>query len=64
VEAVVANLKKSSKTVNLEKEKEKAKAEIMQIATVSANDTTIGGLIAEAILKVGKDGGECGLCLQ
>src|SRR5882672_5392864 len=56
VEAVVAHLKKVSKTVNLEKEKEKAKAEIMQIATVSANDTTIGGLIAEAILKVGKDG--------
>lgn len=28
----------------------------MQIATVSANDSTIGGLIAEAILKVGKDG--------
>src|SRR5262245_34438071 len=56
VEAVVAHLKKISKTVNIEKEKEKAKEEIMQIATVSANDSQIGGLIAEAILKVGKDG--------
>ena len=56
VEAVVAQLKKSSKTVNIEKEKESAKAQIEQIATVSANDTTIGKLIAEAILKVGKDG--------
>ncbi len=56
VEAVVAQLKKASKTVNLEKEKEKAKAEIRQIATVSANDQEIGELIAEAILKVGKDG--------
>jgi chaperonin GroEL len=56
VEAVVAHLKKSSKKINLDKEKEKAKEEIVQIATVSANDTVIGGLIAEAILKVGKDG--------
>jgi len=56
VEAVVAQLKKASKTVNIEKEKESAKAQIEQIATVSANDTTIGKLIAEAILKVGKDG--------
>ncbi len=56
VEAVVAQLKKVSKTVNIEKEKEKAKAEIKQIATVSANDQEIGDLIAEAILKVGKDG--------
>ncbi len=56
VEAVVAHLKKMSKTVNIEKEREKAKAEITQIATVSANDQQIGGLIAEAILRVGKDG--------
>src|SRR5258706_6822525 len=56
VEAVVAQLKKVSKTVNIDKEKEKAKAEITQIATVSANDSVIGNLIAEAILKVGKDG--------
>jgi chaperonin GroEL len=56
VEAVVVHLKKNSKKVNLDKEKEKAKAEITQIATVSANDSVIGGLIAEAILRVGKDG--------
>jgi chaperonin GroEL len=56
VEAVVAQLKKMSKTVNIDKETEKAKAEITQIATVSANDSEIGGLIAEAILKVGRDG--------
>lgn len=56
VEKVVAQLKKMSKTVNLEKEKEKAKEEITQIATVSANDEQIGGLIADAILKVGRDG--------
>jgi len=56
VEAVVAHLKKVSKVVDIEKEKDSAKAQIEQIATVSANDTTIGKLIAEAILKVGKDG--------
>src|SRR5688572_12766457 len=56
VEAVVANLKKNAKKINMDKEKEKAKAEIVQIATVSANDSEIGGLIADAILKVGKDG--------
>src|SRR5204862_835892 len=33
-----------------------AKEEIAQIATISANDKVIGDLIAEAILKVGKDG--------
>jgi chaperonin GroEL len=56
VEVVVAHLKKISKTVNIDKEKEKAKEEITQIATVSANDQQIGKLIAEAILKVGRDG--------
>jgi len=56
VEAVVAQLKKVSKTVNIEKEKEKANAELVQIATVSANDNQIGKLIAEAILQVGRDG--------
>jgi len=56
VTAVVAQLKKVSKKVSLDKEKEKAKEEITQIATVSANDKVIGGLIAEAILKVGRDG--------
>ncbi|MBV9080237.1 MAG: chaperonin GroEL, partial [Elusimicrobia bacterium] len=52
VTEVVAHLKKASKTVNLEKDKE----EIVQIATVSANDSEIGKWIADAILKVGKDG--------
>ncbi len=32
------------------------KAQIAQVASISANDTTIGGLIADAIDKVGKDG--------
>src|SRR3989339_2113765 len=34
----------------------KAKDEIGQIATISANDREIGNLIADAVLKVGKDG--------
>jgi chaperonin GroEL len=50
VEKVVAALKKQSKPVDNTKE-------ITQVATVSANwDTSIGGLIAEAMEKVGKDG--------
>lgn len=56
VEAVVTHLKKVSKTVDIEKQKEKAKEEIIQIATVSANDSQIGKLIADAILQVGRDG--------
>ncbi|MBN1384643.1 MAG: chaperonin GroEL [Elusimicrobia bacterium] len=35
---------------------EKAKDKIKQIATISANNKDIGNLIADAILKVGKDG--------
>src|SRR3954467_2973027 len=50
VEAAVAQLGKISKTV-------KAKEEIKQVATVSANwDNTIGEIIADAMDKVGKDG--------
>src|SRR5678815_5661518 len=50
VEAVVEELKKVSKPVKSKKEQE-------QVATVSANsDRNIGGLIAEAMEKVGKDG--------
>jgi len=50
VETVVEELKKMSKPVKSKKEQE-------QIATVSANsDRNIGGLIAEAMEKVGKDG--------
>ena len=49
-EAIVAELKKISKAVSDTKE-------IAQVATVSANwDTEIGGIIAEAMDKVGKDG--------
>jgi chaperonin GroEL len=50
VDAAVAQLGKVSKTV-------KAKEEIKQVATVSANwDETIGEIIADAMDKVGKDG--------
>ena len=50
VEIVAAELKKLSKPC-------KAKKEISQIGTISANnDPTIGELIAEAMDKVGKDG--------
>jgi chaperonin GroEL len=49
-EAIVAQLKVISKTVSDTKE-------IAQVATVSANwDIEIGGIIAEAMDKVGKDG--------
>jgi chaperonin GroEL len=49
-EAIVAQLKEMSKAVSDTKE-------IAQVATVSANwDTEIGGIIAEAMDKVGKDG--------
>ena len=50
VDAAVAQLAKVTKTV-------KAKEEIKQVATVSANwDETIGEIIADAMDKVGKDG--------
>ena len=50
VKAIVAELKKMSKTVTDRKE-------IAQVATISANnDSTIGELIADAMEKVGKDG--------
>ncbi|MGP2656509.1 chaperonin GroEL [Malaciobacter sp. WC5094] len=49
-EAILANLKASSKVVA-------NKTEIEQVATISANsDTAIGSMIAEAMDKVGKDG--------
>ncbi|MBI2815488.1 MAG: chaperonin GroEL [Acidobacteria bacterium] len=51
VEAAVAEVKRLSKPVTLEGEM------VAQVATVSANnDKAIGGIIAEAIKKVGKDG--------
>ncbi len=50
VESVIADIKKISKPT-------KGKAEISNIATISANnDRTIGDLIADAMEKVGKDG--------
>ncbi|NIK74711.1 chaperonin GroEL [Thermonema lapsum] len=50
VEAVVAHLKKQSKTIDNSKE-------IAQVATISANnDSEIGKMIADAMEKVGKDG--------
>ncbi|XHR27831.1 MAG: chaperonin GroEL [Chthoniobacteraceae bacterium] len=50
VAAITAELAKISKKVN-------DRTEIAQVATVSANwDTTIGGIIADAMDKVGKDG--------
>lgn len=49
VETVVAQLKKSAKKVA-------GKEDYEQIATISAADTTIGKLIAEALDKVGPDG--------
>jgi len=50
VEVVVAELKKVATPT-------KGKNEIAQVATISANgDTKIGGIIADAMEKVGKDG--------
>ncbi len=57
VKVVVEELKKISRKISIDtKEKSKSEEEIAQIATISANDKEIGKLIAEAILKVGKDG--------
>ena len=51
VTAVVENLRKQSEAVGNDSKK------IMQVATISANnDSTIGGLIAEAMKRVGKEG--------
>ncbi len=49
VAEIVANLKKMSKTI-------KTKEEIAQVASISANDSGIGNIIAEAMEAVGKDG--------
>jgi len=49
VAAIVVNLKKMSKTI-------KTKEEIAQVASISANDSEIGNIIAEAMEAVGKDG--------
>lgn len=49
VEAVVAALKKMSKTVA-------GKEEIAQVATISAEDAEVGNLIAEVMQEIGKNG--------
>ena len=49
VDAAVASIKETS--IEIED-----KEQIAQVASISANDETIGGLIADAIDKVGKDG--------
>jgi len=49
VKAVIESLKKMSKDVS-------GKAEIAQVATISAEDSEVGDLIAEAIQTVGKNG--------
>src|SRR6195256_5257369 len=49
VEAAVASIKDLAKEVD-------SKEQIAQVASISAADTEIGGLISEAIDKVGKDG--------
>lgn len=48
VEVVVAEIKKMAKTVK--------DGEVAKVATISAQDDKIGALIAEALVKVGKDG--------
>jgi len=51
VKEVVSQIKKMAKKIDIKKEEE-----IVQVATISAGDAEIGKKIAEAIMKVGKDG--------
>lgn len=48
VETIVGEIKKMAKTVK--------EADVAKVATISAQDEKIGGLIAEALQKVGKNG--------
>lgn len=48
LDVVVAELKKMAKTIK--------DADVAKVATISAQDEKIGTLIAEALMKVGKDG--------
>ncbi|MCX6794056.1 MAG: chaperonin GroEL, partial [Candidatus Gottesmanbacteria bacterium] len=48
MEAIVAEIRKMAKTVKA--------ADVAKVATISAQDTKIGALIAEALDRVGKDG--------
>ncbi|MFA5317950.1 MAG: chaperonin GroEL [Patescibacteria group bacterium] len=49
VEQIISRLKEMSKQIS-------TKEEIAQVASISANDKEIGGIIAEAMEAVGKDG--------
>ena len=49
IKGIVANLKNMSKQIS-------SKDEIAQVASISANDSEIGQIIAEAMESVGKDG--------
>ncbi len=49
MQEIVANLKTMSKTISTQEE-------MAQVASISANDKSIGGKIAEAMAKVGRDG--------
>ena len=51
LKAVLAQLDKDKKAINI-----KDKAEITQVATISAGDVEIGQKIADAVVKVGRDG--------
>jgi len=51
VKEVVSQIRKMAKKIDIKKEEE-----IVQVATISAGDAEIGKKIAEAIMKVGKDG--------
>jgi chaperonin GroEL len=53
IEAAVESAVASLKAISVETE---SKEQIAQVASISAADTEIGGLISEAIDKVGKDG--------
>jgi len=51
VEAVIVEIGKKSRKINLKNDDD-----VVQVATISAGDETIGKMIASAIQKVGKDG--------
>lgn len=51
VDEVVKQINKMAKKININK-----KDELIQVASISAGDAEVGSKIAEAIMKVGKDG--------
>lgn len=52
---VVEKLRKSARVIDLEKKEEALKA-LTDIATISAGEEVVGRLVAEAIVKAGRDG--------